>query len=611
MTLTTAHSVLKDTFGYDSFRGEQENIISHVISGGNALVLMPTGAGKSLCFQIPSIVRAGVGIVISPLIALMQDQVTGLEQLGVKASFLNSSQSEQEAKKVWRELYENKVDILYISPERFLSDGFIDILLSKIPVALFAIDEAHCVSQWGHDFRPEYQKLTIIEEKFPNVPRIALTATADAPTRKEIVTQLKLSEAPLFTTSFDRPNIRYLVTVKNDPKKQLIGFLNEYHQGDSGIVYCLTRKKVEEIAEFLSSKGFKALPYHAGLSNQLREENQKQFIHEEGTIVVATVAFGMGIDKSNVRFVAHLDLPKSMEGYYQETGRAGRDGLPSTAWMTFGGGDFGMVISMISNSDAPEERKRVETQKLRSLFTFAETHECRRSVLLRYFGEEYSGHCGNCDNCISPKETWDGTIPAQKALACIYRTGERFGASHLADVLTGATTEKINKFNHNNLSTFGIGKDLEAKTWISIFRQLTAQGYILPDMEAYGALKLTESSKGVLRGETKVLLNKESITRDSKRGSSKRLAAARPADDSPEGVLFRKLKEKRLQLAKSQNVPPYVIFHDKTLFEIAQVRPQNEGQLRQITGLGEAKMARYGQTILETVWENAGGSGEL
>jgi len=601
MTKNNAQTVLKETFGYESFRGEQEKIISLVISGGNALVLMPTGAGKSLCFQIPSIVRSGVGIVISPLIALMQDQVTGLEQLGVKASFLNSSQSEEEAKKVWRNLYEGRLDILYISPERFLSDGFIDILTSKIPVALFAIDEAHCVSQWGHDFRPEYQRLSVIAEKFPNVPRIALTATADAPTQREITTHLKLTDAPLFSTSFDRPNICYLITVKNDPKKQLINFLQSYHPGESGIVYCLTRKKVEEIADFLSDKGFKALPYHAGLSSQIREVNQKQFILEEGIIIVATVAFGMGIDKSNVRFVAHLDLPKSMEGYYQETGRAGRDGLPSTAWMTFGGGDFGMVISLIESSDAPEERKRVERQKLRSLFTFAETHECRRSVLLRYFGENYASQCGNCDNCLTPKETWDGTIPVQKALSCIYRTGERFGAGHLADILVGASTEKVLKFRHNTLSTFGIGSDIGTKDWVSIYRQLTAQGHVSPDMEAYGALKLTESAKRVLKGEVTVLLNKEQITVGSKKGKTARQSISKPSDNTSEGRLFLKLKEKRMQIARAQNVPPYVIFHDKTLLEIAQVRPRNIAELSHISGLGEAKLARYADILLETI----------
>jgi ATP-dependent DNA helicase RecQ len=595
-----AESVLKEIFGFESFKGEQQKIISHVIEGGNALVLMPTGAGKSLCYQIPSIVRPGVGIVISPLIALMQDQVLGLEQLGIKAAFLNSSQSEEDSKKVWRTLYDGQLDILYVSPERFLSEGFIEILQSKIPVSLFAIDEAHCVSQWGHDFRPEYQKLGIIEEKFPTVPRIALTATADAPTKKEIAVQLKLQDAPLFSTSFDRKNIQYLITIKNEPKKQLLNFLQKYHQGESGIVYCLTRKKVEEIAEFLRGKGLRTVPYHAGLSNEVRNENQKQFILEEGIIVVATVAFGMGIDKPNVRFVVHLDLPKSMEGYYQETGRAGRDGLPSTAMMTFGRGDFGMLISLIESSDAPEERKRIEIQKLRYLFTFAETHECRRAVLLRYFGEDYTGQCNNCDNCLSPKETWDGTLQAQKALSCIYRTGERFGASHLADILVGTKTEKVVKFRHDSLTTFGIGAETGPKEWISIFRQLTALGYILPDMESYGALKLTESAKSVLKGEVKVLLNKEQIVFGKKEKMS-RQTANKPADNTVEGRLFQRLKERRLQLAKAQGVPPYVIFHDKTLIEIAQIRPESTEALRAISGLGEVKLSRYGDAILETV----------
>ncbi len=593
---TAIYRVLKETFGYASFRGEQERIITHVTSGGNALVLMPTGAGKSLCYQIPALVRDGVGVIVSPLIALMQDQVSALEQLGIRAAFLNSTQNEIEAKKVWRDLFSGELKILYVSPERLCSEGFFDTIEAKVRIGLFAIDEAHCVSQWGHDFRPEYMKLSMIAERFPNTPRIALTATADAPTRREIARHLQLEDAPLFATSFDRPNIRYLITTKNHPERQLVDFIERHHRGEAGIVYCLSRKRVEEFAEFLSSEGYRALPYHAGLSNEVRARNQKEFLLEEGVIVVATVAFGMGIDKPNVRFVAHLDLPKSMEGYYQETGRAGRDGLPSIAWMAFSGGDFASVVSMIENSDAPKERKRVEIGKLRALFAFAESHECRRSVLLRYFGEERSSGCGNCDNCLDPKETWDGSIQAQKALSCIYRTGERFGATHLAEILVGAATEKIAKFGHNRLSTFGIGKEHSVKEWIAIYRQLTALGYIMPDIEAFGALKLTDAARGVLKGETQVFLAKDQGKKNGSRTRRPKYEIARENGD-----LFSRLKEKRLELAKAQSVPPYVIFHDKTLIEIAERKPRSLAELQTVGGMGEIKLARYGEEILRAV----------
>jgi ATP-dependent DNA helicase RecQ len=593
--------ILKETFGYDSFRGEQERIVTHLISGGNALVLMPTGAGKSLCYQLPSLVREGVGVVISPLIALMQDQVAGLQQLGIQAAFLNSSQKEDEARGVWRELMNGRVKILYISPERLFSEGFLDLIEQRIKPALFAIDEAHCVSQWGHDFRPEYLRLGVLAERFPAIPRVALTATADAPTRKEIAKKLLLEDAPLFSTSFDRPNIRYEVVLKKDPKRQLISFIERRHQNDSGIVYCLTRKRVEEIAEYLAHKGFDALPYHAGLPNGVRAKNQERFLLEEGVIIVATVAFGMGIDKPNVRFVAHLDLPKSMEGYYQETGRAGRDGLPSTAWMSFGAGDFASVMALIEGGAAPEERKRIETHKLRSLLTYAETHDCRRAVILRYFGEEPPPKCNNCDNCLNPKRTFDGTLEAQKALSCIYRTGERFGATHLADILTGTLTEKIKKFHHQRLSTFGIGANRNKREWISIYRQLTSLGYINPDIEAFGSLKLTESARGVLKGEIKVFLSDDLTPQPKER---KKRAATPASSHSLQGsALFERLRHKRLQLAKAQNVPPYVIFHDRTLFEIADRKPRTLSELRTISGLGESKLSRYGKAILEIVQE--------
>lgn len=599
--MVNPRQILKETFGYDSFRGEQERIIEHLNSGGNALVLMPTGAGKSLCYQIPSLVREGVGVVISPLIALMQDQVAALSQLGIAASFLNSSQTEDEARGVWRELLNGRVKILYISPERLFSEGFIEMLEQKVKLALFAIDEAHCVSQWGHDFRPEYLRLGVLAERFPAIPRVALTATADAPTRREIAAKLALENAPLFQTSFDRPNICYKVTLKKDPKRQLVDFILRNHRGDAGIVYCLTRKRVEEIAEYLAQQGLQAFAYHAGLPTNTRTANQKRFLLEEGVIVVATVAFGMGIDKPNVRFVAHLDLPKSMEGYYQETGRAGRDGLPSTAWMSFGSGDFASVMALIESGNAPEERKRIETQKLRSLLAYAETHDCRRAVILRYFGEEPPAKCNNCDNCLNPKSTFDGTLEAQKALSCIYRTGERFGATHLADILTGTLTEKIEKFHHQRLSTFGIGANRNKREWISIYRQLTSLGYINPDIEAFGSLKLTESARGVLKGEVKVFLSDDPIPQS--KGRKKRASTPASSLSLQGGALFERLRHKRLQLAKAQNVPPYVIFHDRTLLEIADRKPRTLSDLRTISGLGESKLSRYGEAILEIMQE--------
>jgi ATP-dependent DNA helicase RecQ len=495
MSNIPALQTLHDVFGYSTFRGEQQAIVEHVTAGGDALVLMPTGGGKSLCYQLPALLREGVGIVVSPLIALMQDQVDALKQLGVRAAFLNSSQDADEAREITAQLMRGHLQIVYVAPERLLMSSFLS-LLDDIEegagIALFAIDEAHCVSQWGHDFRPEYRKLTVLHERFPHVPRIALTATADAPTRAEIVERLKLEEAQQFVSSFDRPNIKYRITQKANARQQLEAFLDSEHANDAGIIYCLSRKKVEETAEWLRSRGWDALPYHAGLGANVRNQNQRRFLREEGVIMVATVAFGMGIDKPNVRFVAHLDLPKSMEGYYQETGRAGRDGLPANAWMTYGLGDVVSMRKMLDSGDAPEERKAVERQKLDALLGFCESTGCRHQTLLRYFGETHPGDCEQCDNCLSPVDTWDATQASRMALSCVYRTGQRFGVVHLIDVLLGKNTPKIQQFNHQSLSTFGIGKGLTQSQWSSVYRQLVAGGYLESDIEAYGGLKLAE-----------------------------------------------------------------------------------------------------------------------
>ncbi|HET7832153.1 MAG TPA: DNA helicase RecQ, partial [Gallionella sp.] len=499
----SAQQILRDVFGYAAFRGAQQAIVEHVAGGGDALVLMPTGGGKSLCYQIPALLRPGVGIVVSPLIALMQDQVDALKQLGVAAAFLNSSQGADAAREVFRQVVRGELKLLYVAPERLMTEGFLGLLeglYQDNSVALFAIDEAHCVSQWGHDFRPEYRALTVLHGRFPDVPRIALTATADAPTRNEIVERLGLEQARQFVSSFDRPNIRYRVTQKNNARQQLLAFLEAEHPDDAGIVYCLSRKKVEETAAWLKEQGWDALPYHAGLDAAVRNANQRRFLREEGVIMVATVAFGMGIDKPDVRFVAHLDLPKSMEGYYQETGRAGRDGLPANAWMAYGLGDVVSMRQMLLSGDAPEERKRVELQKLDALLGFCESTECRHQTILRYFGEEHPGDCGECDNCLTPVDTWDASKAAQMALSCIYRTGQRFGVVHLIDVLLGKLTPKIEQFNHQQLSTFGIGKELTQQQWSSVYRQLVAAGFINVDIEGYGGLQLAEAARPVLRG---------------------------------------------------------------------------------------------------------------
>ncbi|WP_407354175.1 DNA helicase RecQ [Luteimonas sp. R10] len=607
MQRSPAQDVLQRVFGHAAFRGEQAVIVEHVAAGADALVLMPTGGGKSLCYQLPALLRDGVGVVVSPLIALMQDQVEALRQLGVRAAFLNSTLDGETAATVERQLLAGDLDLLYVAPERLLTPRFLS-LLERAPLALFAIDEAHCVSQWGHDFRPEYRELTILHERWPQVPRIALTATADPPTQREIAERLQLDRARRFVSSFDRPNIRYAVTQKDNAKRQLLDFVDG-HRGDAGIVYCLSRRKVEQTAAFLAEHGHVALPYHAGIDAGVRAANQRRFLREEGVIVVATIAFGMGIDKPDVRFVAHVDLPKSIEGYYQETGRAGRDGEPADAWMCYGLGDLVLLRQMIEQSESGEERKRLEHRKLDALVGYCESMRCRRQVLLANFGEEYApGNggadgagraCGNCDNCLQPPEAWDATEAAQKALSCVYRSGQRFGAAHVIDILRGSDSEKIRQFGHDRLSTYGVGTDLDARTWRGVFRQLVAHGLLEVDAEGYGGLRLTEGSRAVLKGRQPVMLRKVAAPRERTRALRTASAAAELAPaDLP---LFEALRELRAQLAREQNVPAYVIFHDSTLREIATRRPSSEDELAGIGGIGAGKLSRYGSQVIATV----------
>lgn len=607
----SAQQILHDVFGYTAFRGKQQAIVAHVAEGGDALVLMPTGGGKSLCYQLPALLRPGTGIVISPLIALMQDQVETLNQLGVQAAFLNSSLNASAAREVSRRLLQSELKLLYVAPERLLTSGFLNLLermQARHGLALFAIDEAHCVSQWGHDFRPEYRKLTVLHQRFPNVPRIALTATADAPTRAEIVERLALEEAQQFVASFDRPNICYRVAIKNNPHQQLQTFLETEHVNDAGIIYCLSRKKVEEITVWLRTRGWDALPYHAGLDTATRNRHQRRFLQEEGIIMVATVAFGMGIDKPNVRFVAHLDLPKSMESYYQETGRAGRDGLPADAWMIYGLGDVVSMRQMLDAGEAPEERKRVERHKLDALLGFCESTTCRHQTILRYFGEAHPGNCGQCDNCLNPVDTWDATEPARMALSCVYRSGQRFGTGHLIDVLLGKNTPQVDKFQHQQLTTFGIGKALTPQQWSSVFRQLVAAGLLQVQMEAYGGLSLTEAARPVLRGESKLWFRRDQATATRAQSRSERTARAREAfAQARENPLWQALKAKRTELAREQGVPPYVIFHDSTLLEILNQRPGNLTELGHISGVGQAKLARYGEQFLKVLKDDGEG----
>jgi ATP-dependent DNA helicase RecQ len=593
--------ILQSVFGYSSFRGPQQAIVEQVIEGGDALVLMPTGGGKSLCYQIPAIVRQGTGIVVSPLIALMQDQVDALHEAGVAAAYLNSSQDNDTQREVERQLMAGELDLLYVAPERLLTPRLLA-LLERTEVALFAIDEAHCVSQWGHDFRPEYRELAVLHERFPHVPRIALTATADPRTREEIVERLALQQARQFVSSFDRPNIGYRVSLKHNPRTQLMQFLDG-HRGESGIVYCLSRKKVDETAAWLADAGFEALPYHAGLDAAVRAKNQQRFLREDGVVMVATVAFGMGIDKPDVRFVAHLDLPRSMEGYYQETGRGGRDGLPAEAWMIYGLADVVTMSQMIAQSESADERKRIERQKLESLLAYAEATRCRRELLLGAFGEPYQGPCGNCDNCVAPPKTWDATVPAQKALSAVYRSGQRYGSGHVIDILRGIDGERVNQLGHDKLTTFGVGADMDEKAWRSVFRQLLAAGLLATDPEGYGTLRLTAASRDVLTGGQRVLLREDArpVRSARRRRDSQIVTGASIGIEAYEQPLWDALRATRSQLAKQHGVPPYVVFHDATLLAMLRAMPANEDELASISGVGEAKLKRYGRDFLAVI----------
>ncbi len=594
--MTAPLATLRRIFGYPSFRGSQAEIIDHVIGGGDALVLMPTGGGKSLCYQIPSIHRPGVGVVISPLIALMQDQVDALLQAGVRAAFLNSSQDHATASEIERGLRAGEFDLIYVAPERLLTErflGLLDFLADRDRLALFAIDEAHCVSQWGHDFRPEYIQLSALHQRYPAVPRIALTATADQLTQREIISRLGLDAARVFISSFDRPNIRYTVVERDNPRRQLLDFLAG-QRGAAGIVYCLSRKKVDETAAWLNEKGFTALAYHAGLDAATRLRHQQRFLREDGIVMVATIAFGMGIDKPDVRFVAHLDLPKSLEAYYQETGRAGRDGEPAEAWMTYGLNDVVIHRLRIDESEAGDEQKRIERSKLDALLAWCEAATCRRALLLKYFSEE-AGSCENCDTCLDPPQLWDGTIAAQKAMSAALRTGQRFGAGHLIDILRGKATAKIEQFGHASLPTFGAGTDLDDAAWRSVFRQLLAAGLLHADAHAYGALRLTDAARPVLKGETTLMLRKQVLRKHGRKSAA---AGRQAVTDSP---MFDALRAWRAALAKEQGVPAYVILHDKTLTELAARRPTSIDELLRIPGIGQAKAERYGEALLQLV----------
>ncbi|WP_249401869.1 DNA helicase RecQ [Streptomyces sp. YIM 121038] len=606
--LRTLHRV----FGYDAFRGEQESIIEHVVAGGDAVVLMPTGGGKSLCYQIPALVRPGTGVVVSPLIALMQDQVDALRALGVRAGFMNSTQDFDERRLVEAELLSGELDVLYLAPERLRLDTTLH-LLSRAKISVFAIDEAHCVAQWGHDFRPDYLALSVLGERWPDVPRIALTATATDATHREITERLAMPDAKHFVASFDRPNIQYRIVPKSDPKKQLLTFLKEEHDGDAGIVYCLSRKSVEQIADFLSAHGVEAVPYHAGLDGGTRARHQSRFLREDGLVVVATIAFGMGIDKPDVRFVAHLDLPKSVEGYYQETGRAGRDGLPSTAWMAYGLQDVVQQRKLIQSGEGDEAFRRRSAAHLDAMLALCEAASCRRAQLLRYFGQDPTATgCGNCDTCLTPPETWDGTVAAQKVLSAVVRLkrerGQKFGTGQIVDILLGRKTAKVIQFDHDQLSVFGIGDELSEAEWRGVVRQLLAQGLLAVEGE-YGTLVLTEESAAVLGRQREVPLRKEpkkpaGSARSAPRGERKAKAAAAVAELPEEAVpVFEALRAWRAAQAREQGVPAYVIFHDATLREIAAARPASVADLGGISGVGEKKLATYGEGVLEVLAE--------
>ena len=595
--LEQAQRVLKDIFGYDSFRGRQGEIIERVASGGDALVLMPTGGGKSLCFQVPALLRDGLAVVVSPLIALMDDQVATLEELGVAAAALNSTLNAEQQRDLANRIKRGEIKMLYLAPERLVQPRMMAFLQS-LDIALFAIDEAHCVSQWGHDFRPEYLQLGQLAEVFPNVPRIALTATADKRTREEIVTRLHLQNAERFLSSFDRPNIFYRIVPKEQPRKQLLAFLSE-RRSDAGIVYCLSRKKVDEVAQFLCDQGFPALPYHAGLPSETRAANQKRFLNEEGLIMVATIAFGMGIDKSNVRFVAHLDLPKSLEAYYQETGRAGRDGLPADAWMAYGLQDVVMLKQMLQNSEGDERHKRLEHHKLDAMLSLCEETRCRRQTLLAYFDEDMPQPCGHCDNCVDGVQTWDATEPARQALSAIYRTGQRYGTGHLIDVLLGRENEKIRSMGHQHLSVFGVGKARAEGEWRTLFRQLVARGLADIDIEGYGGLRLSDSCRPLLRGEVTLELRRELKPQTTVKSSS-----ASPASQLVRGEereQWEALRALRRKLAEEHGVPPYVIFPDSTLLEMLRSQPTSLSEMATVSGVGARKLERYGEAFLEVL----------
>jgi ATP-dependent DNA helicase RecQ len=599
-TERTPLGVLREVFGFESFRGQQLAIIEHVTTGGNAVVLMPTGGGKSLCYQVSALLRPGLGVVVSPLIALMKDQVDALRQAGVRAAALNSRLSPGETAEIERAVRDGALDLVYVSPERLVTPRCLE-LFSCCRLGLFAVDEAHCISQWGHDFRPEYQQLSILKERFPGVPLLALTATADGPTRRDIVAQLQLAEARVFAAGYDRPNLFYRVVPKLNPLEQLWRFLTDEHPADAGIVYCFTRRAVEETADWLRAHGRDALPYHAGLDGAVRERNQERFLKEEGVVVVATIAFGMGIDKPNVRFVAHLDAPKNLEAYYQETGRAGRDGLAADAWMTYGIADVMSLMRLLDASEATERQRRIERQKIEALIGYCEAVSCRRQVLLGYFGEADHPPCGNCDNCRTPVPSWDGTVAAQKALSAVYRTGQRFGAHHLVDILVGKATERVVRLKHDRLKTFGVGTEIDRRGWLSVFRQLVAQGFVLPDLSGHGGLALAPAAAEILRGTRTVRfrLDPRGPTRQSPKPDRK-IAEVTELDPGAR-ALWEALRAWRLEEARRQELPPYVIFHDSTLVEVARQRPISLMSLAMIPGVGASKLERYGSAIIGMV----------